>query len=300
MALRRTSPRVARRACVCVRARSRPRSRQQFSLGAGEEICDSASRRSLPLPIRRVPVTNENACRRNGHERSHLEKPRGSRFRLEESDTHARARRQASSGSTMAATAPERELLKRFEVQKFLGKGSYGSVYVRASRLGAHLASSIFLDPCWLFMTRVTSRAKTARRDGRRVRARGMRDARRVRRRSPHRTPRSPSQPRPVIARAAFRGAFRSRAVASLPRGNNRRLVLSPGSARFFSFRVATDVRRAKPEPREAPAACAPFSDPPLTDDPPRSPRERLSYPQLPRPPPERRQGVRAEGDQRA
>jgi hypothetical protein len=38
----------------------------------------------------------------------------------------------------MAATAPERELLKRFEVQKFLGKGSYGSVYVdpsaRASR----------------------------------------------------------------------------------------------------------------------------------------------------------------------
>jgi len=28
----------------------------------------------------------------------------------------------------MAATAPERELLKRFEVQKFLGKGSYGSV----------------------------------------------------------------------------------------------------------------------------------------------------------------------------
>jgi hypothetical protein len=194
--------------------------------------------RSLPLPIRQVPVTNENACRRNGHERSHLEKPRGSRFRLEESDTHARARRQASSGSTMAATAPERELLKRFEVQKFLGKGSYGSVYVRASRLGAHLASSIFLDPCWLFMTRVTSRAKTARRDGRRARARGRRDARRVRRRSPHRTPRSPSQPRPVIARAAFRGAFRSRAVASLPRGNNRRLVLSPRSARFFSFRV--------------------------------------------------------------
>lgn len=30
----------------------------------------------------------------------------------------------------MAAAAPERELLKRFEVQKFLGKGSYGSVYV--------------------------------------------------------------------------------------------------------------------------------------------------------------------------
>jgi len=28
----------------------------------------------------------------------------------------------------MAAMAPERELLKRFEVQKFLGKGSYGSV----------------------------------------------------------------------------------------------------------------------------------------------------------------------------
>jgi hypothetical protein len=68
----------------------------------------------------------------------------------------------------------------------------------------------------------------------------------------------------------------------------------------FFFFSGPTDVRRAKPEPREAPAACAPFSDPPLTDDPPRSPRERLSYPQLPRPPPERRQGVRAEGDQRA
>ena len=34
----------------------------------------------------------------------------------------------------MAAMAPERELLKRFEVQKFLGKGSYGSVYVHASR----------------------------------------------------------------------------------------------------------------------------------------------------------------------
>ena len=201
----------------------------------------------------------------------------------------------------MAATAPERELLKRFEVQKFLGKGSYGSVYVRASRLGAHLASSIFLDPCWLFMTRVTSRAKTARRDGRRARARGRRDARRVRRRAPHRTPRSPSQPRPVIARAAFRGAFRSRAVASL---GGTTVVLScrpdPQIRAFFSFRVATDVRRGKPEPREAPAARAPFSDPPLTDDPPRSPRERLSYPQLPRPPPERRQGVRAEGDQRA
>ena len=125
------------------------------------------------FPIRRVPVTNENACRRKTVTSGPISKPRGSRFRLEESDTHARARRQASSGSTMAATAPERELLKRFEVQKFLGKGSYGSVYVRASRLGAHLASSIFLDPCWLFMTRVTSRAKTARRDGRRVRALG-------------------------------------------------------------------------------------------------------------------------------
>merc|ERR1719352_333984 len=34
----------------------------------------------------------------------------------------------------MAAMAPERELLKRFEVQKFLGKGSYGSVY-RVRRL---------------------------------------------------------------------------------------------------------------------------------------------------------------------
>ena len=35
---------------------------------------------------------------------------------------HTRAR------DAMAAMAPERELLKRFEVQKFLGKGSYGSV----------------------------------------------------------------------------------------------------------------------------------------------------------------------------
>ena len=35
----------------------------------------------------------------------------------------------------MATTAPERELLKRFEVQKFLGKGSYGSVYVARARV---------------------------------------------------------------------------------------------------------------------------------------------------------------------
>ena len=33
-----------------------------------------------------------------------------------------------SARDAMAAMAPERELLKRFEVQKFLGKGSYGSV----------------------------------------------------------------------------------------------------------------------------------------------------------------------------
>jgi hypothetical protein len=46
----------------------------------------------------------------------------------------------------MASASSERELLKRFEVQKFLGKGSYGSVCVgrRDARTGARAMRRFF------------------------------------------------------------------------------------------------------------------------------------------------------------
>jgi hypothetical protein len=46
----------------------------------------------------------------------------------------------------MASASSERELLKRFEVQKFLGKGSYGSVCVgrRDARTGARAMPAFF------------------------------------------------------------------------------------------------------------------------------------------------------------
>ena len=55
-------------------------------------------------------------------------------------------------------------------------------------------------------------------------------------------TPRPSSPPRPVIARTAFQGAFRSRDPARRG-GTSRSAVLSPRSARFF-FRVATLCER--------------------------------------------------------
>ena len=82
--------------------------------------------------------------------------------------------------------------------------------------------------------------------------------------------PRPSSPPRPVIARTAFQGAFRSRDPARRG-GTTRSAVLSPRSARFFFFFFpGRELNRGVGS-----ALSASPSVPRLTDDPPRSPHAR-------------------------